>query len=560
MRMFRKASALMLRSSALTTTLLVAGCVGNIGSGDRSSGGTEDGQQPLCATGQAGPAPMRRLTRDEYNKTIFDLLGDASNVADGFALDATVGVFKNNTNSPVTALLATQYMEAADALATSAMASLGAIVPCDPAAPTDEAACFADFLDDFGARAYRRPLSDAEKERYQALFTKMRGELAYAFADAMRVVLTTMLQAPAFLYHVEGVTSPNGQGTEPVNGFELASRLSYFLWGTMPDEALLDAATSGALDTPAGIEAEVVRMLDHEYAREGLRRLYGQWLNLEKLASLTKDPSVYDGFDATVAASMRAETEAFVDDVLWEGDARLETLLTASYSFVDETLAALYGLEAPAGSDLARAELDPAQRAGILTQASILAINAHAYQTSPVFRGKFVRERLLCQTLPSPPGDVDVNPPEPDPTLTTRERFAQHQTDPYCKSCHELMDPIGLGFEKYDPVGRFRADENGLPIDDSGEIVKSDDVDGSFHGPVELGARLSGSEQVAACATKQFVTYAIGRAPTDEDMCSVDTLAEGKTPSELGLRELIVAITKTDAFRRRQVADVEVCP
>jgi len=561
MRTFRSSVRSALGCLWSATLLSSWGCVGNIGERDGSGGPKAgEGQAPICASGTAGPAPMRRLTRDEYNRTVHDLLGDDQNLADGFALDASIGLFRNNTNSPVTSLLATQYMEAADALATMAAGSLSTLLPCDPGAPGDEEACIHGFLDDFGKRAFRRPLTDAEGARYVALFGKMRTELGYAFADAVRVLLATILQSPSFLYHVEGVAGDQAAGTALVSGYELASRLSYFLWGTMPDEELLAAAESGALDTAEGTEKQVQRMIDHPYGRDGIRKLYDQWLNLEKVSALTKDPSVYPDFDAAVAVAMRAETEAFVDDVLWEQDGTLSTLLTASYSFLNETLAAIYDVPGVTGSDLQRTELDPSQRAGILSHASVLSVSAHAYQTSPVLRGKFVRERLLCQTLPSPPGNVNVNPPKPDPTLTTRERFAQHEKDPYCKSCHELMDPIGLGLEGYDPVGRFRTDENGLAIDDSGVIVKSEDVDGAFHGGVELAGMLAKSEQVAHCATTQFVTYALARAPSEEDMCSVDTLAKGKAPSELDLRALIVQITKTDAFRRRKVVPPEVCP
>lgn len=567
----RKTLSTLLVAATAMATMQAVGCVGAIGSGDEDSilgneptGGNPQGVE--CKANQAGQAPLRRLTRAEYRNTVTDLLGSDLGQADHFAIDASVGSFYNNTNSPVTVLLATTLMEAAEALSASAASALDSIVPCDPSAPgaqADEKACVDGFLDGFARRAYRRPLSDVEKGRYHALFDKMRGELEYGFPDAMRVVLNTILQAPAFVYHVEtGGEAPTGAGesTVRVTAYEMASRLSYFLWGTMPDDDLFEAAASGKLDTDEGVQAEVERMIDDDRAKAGLRAMYGQWMMLEKLAVITKDPSFYDGYDEAAAAVFREGTEMFVDEVLWEGDARLETLLTASFAYVDESLADIYGVEKPAGEGLQRVDLDPSQRAGILTQASVLAIQAHSYQTSPVFRGKFVRERLLCQTLPSPPGDVDVSPPEPDPTLTTRERFAQHQNDPVCRGCHELMDNIGLGFEKYDPVGRYRETEgDDLPIDDSGEIIKSKDANGQFNGPVELSKLLVNSNQVTACTTKQFATYALGRDPSAEDLCSLDPLSADMTASELNLRSLIVAITRSDAFRNRQLVTVEAC-
>jgi hypothetical protein len=561
----RKTLSTLLVAATAVATLQAVGCVGSIGSGDEDGLlGKPPGEDPQgveCTANQAGEAPLRRLTRAEYRRTVTDLLGTDLGQSDSFAIDASVGSFYNNTHSPVTVLLATQLMEAAEALSASAAATLDTLVPCDPAAPGDESACLQGFLDSFARRAYRRPLTDPEKGRYQLLFDKMRTELEYGFGDAMRVVLNTILQAPAFVYHVETAGEAEaGATTVRVGAYEMASRLSYFLWGTMPDDDLFAAAESGQLDTDQGVQAEVERMLEDERAKEGLRAMYGQWMMLEKLATITKDPAFYGGYDEAAAALFREGTEAFVDEVLWEGDARLETLLTASFAYVDETMADIYGVTKPDGAGLSRVELDPEKRAGILTQASVLAIQAHAYQTSPVFRGKFVRERLLCQTLPSPPGDVDVSPPQPDPSLTTRERFAQHQTDPVCRGCHELMDNIGLGFEKYDPVGRYRETEgDDLPIDDSGEIIKSTDADGTFNGPVELSKLLVGSNQVAACTTKQFATYALGRDPAAEDMCSLEPLSKDMTASELDLRQLVLAITRSDAFRNRQLVTVEKC-
>jgi hypothetical protein len=242
---------------------------------------------------------------------------------------------------------------------------------------------------------------------------------------------------------------------------------------------------------------------------------------------------------------------AFVEHVIFDGEGDLWTLLTAPYSFMNGELAAYYGVEGPAeGWD--RVEMDPARYAGIMTHASILATNAKANQTSPVHRGKFVREQLLCQILPPPPDDIDIVPPDLDPNLTTRERFAEHSENPYCAGCHHLMDPIGFGFEHFDGIGRWRDMENGIAIDASGEITNSADVGGTFDGVTELAYRLGASRQVGECMTRQWFRYANGRGETPDDECTMEHLFESFEGSDRNIRELLVAITTTDAFQYRQ--------
>jgi hypothetical protein len=245
---------------------------------------------------------------------------------------------------------------------------------------------------------------------------------------------------------------------------------------------------------------------------------------------------------------MILETARFSDHVIRSGDGLLDTLFTAPFSFIDAPLASLYGVTLPQGHDPTQPfQLDPTQRSGILTQAGVLAIHSHANQSSPVRRGKFVRENLFCQPLSPPPPDADTTPPEPDPNASTRERFEQHRADPQCAGCHGLIDPLGFGFENYDGIGNFRATEAGRPIDASGEITATD-VDGAFVGAAELATKLATSPQVRACLAQHWFNYALGRTKSDADVCSLNAMTE-KFAESNNIRDLLLALVTTDAFR-----------
>jgi hypothetical protein len=262
---------------------------------------------------------------------------------------------------------------------------------------------------------------------------------------------------------------------------------------------------------------------------------------------------VFPGYTPALKATWRAETMAFVNDVIFEGDGSVETLLTAPYTMMNADVAAYYGAsDGPTGASFERVDLDPAQRAGLLTQPSILAVNAHADQTSPVHRGKFVRERLLCEPIAPPPPNVKAVPPPVAPDATTRERFAQHDSDPVCGKCHQLMDPLGFGFEHYDGMGLWRDQDQGMPVDASGEVIGSKDANGKFDGAVELAARLGASEEVRACVVRQWFRYGQGRNETTADACTMAKLQEAFAAANYDIRELLVALTQTDAFLYRK--------
>jgi hypothetical protein len=359
-----------------------------------------------------------------------------------------------------------------------------------------------------------------------------------------------MLQSPRFLYRVEFGNPGSDQPVVPLSSWEIAARLSYLLWNSMPDETLFDAASFDGLQTKEQILSQAERMVLDPKTRQAVANFHSQWLGLNALASATKSSSVYPAFSETIRVAMRTETEMFLDDAMWNGGSKLETLLSAPYTFMNAELAAFYGVTGPSSETFERVELDPNKRLGLLTQASLLSINAHSNQTSPVTRGKFIRERFFCQEPPPPPPSVMAVAPDLDPNLTTRQRFAQHATNSACSVCHQLMDPIGLGFENYDGIGQYRALENGQPVDASGSLVMTD-VDGPFVGVPDLVERLTESQEVRDCVVTQWFRFGFGRSENTDDACTLRSLQDQFDASGSSIRALLLALTQTDAFLYR---------
>jgi hypothetical protein len=326
------------------------------------------------------------------------------------------------------------------------------------------------------------------------------------------------------------------------------------LWHTQPDDQLLAAAAAEQLGTREQVAAQARRMLADPRGHGALIEFHQRWMGLDGLDGLAKDDKLYPQFTEALAAAMKAETGAFVDDVLSRGDGRLETLLTAPYTFGDAALARVYGVAPPAGAGRARLDLDPTQRAGLLTQPGFLSVFANPNQTSPVQRGKFVRQRFLCETIPDPPPNLVVTPPDPSPDLSTRQRYQQHSAAASCSGCHAMMDPIGFAFESFDAIGAWRSSDAGQPIDTTFTLTQTD-VDSPLNGAVQLAHKLAASQQVRDCVVAQWFRFAQGRMELPGDACVLQQL--GKTFEAAGhdVRELVVAVTQTDAFiTRRPVA------
>jgi hypothetical protein len=498
---------------------------------------------------QAGAAPVRLLTREQYNNTVRDLLGDASRPADAFPPVATVEGFENNAElHRANPLLVSQYMQAAELVAKSALErGLGRWLPC--ALDAGSASCGGEFIDRFGTQAFRRPLEAAERAAFQRLFDKVQPSLG--FRTAIRLVVEAILQSPQFLYRVDAYTAPTAEtGAVRIGGWEMASRLSYFLWNSMPDEALFDAARTGKLGSEQEIEQQARRMLEDQRARGVVLDFHRQWLGFERFSGLVRDATDDSGREKRLPAAWQASLEAFIDRVYWNEGGNVNALFSSPTVFVDADLATLYGISPPADGQLASAQLPPEQRAGLVTQPGLLALLSHPNQSSPIRRGVFIRERMLCDPLPPPPPNVDTTPPDLDPSLTTRQRFAMHTESSECAICHKKIDGIGFGLENYDQNGRFRQAEQGIPIDVQGNIIGARDPSlvGAFNGPMELAHKLAASPQARDCVATQWFRYAMGRIETNQDACSVTQAQTAFAASNGSFKELLVALTQTDAF------------
>jgi hypothetical protein len=515
--------------------------------GDDPTGGTPSPTDHLeCVTKAVGPSVLRRMTHVEYDNAVNALLGDQTHPGTTFPIDTQAGLFDNTAETQtVPELLADKYISAAADLAEG-VTNMTALVGCDLSG-TSGASCAQTFITKFGRKAYRRPLTEDEVTSLVAVYNDTK-----ANSDATtgaRAVIAAVLASPHFLFRPEfGTTTSAVPGSTKLSQFEVASRLGSLLWASIPDDTLLDAAGGGKLSTPEQVATQARRMLADPKARPAIAAFYDQWLGLSMLDTATKDPAVFPAFDDTLRNSMREETRRFVSDVLWNGDSSLSTLLSSTSTFVNKPLAALYGVTGPADANtFTRVTLNSKERAGILTQASMLASFARPDESSPVKRGKWVRVRLLCQDLPDPPANVPQLPP-PKEGVSTRERFAMHTNNPACSTCHSLIDGLGFGLEQYDGIGRFRTVDRGVPVDSSGEVTETGDIDQPYVGGAELAALLTQSDRARNCAPTQWLRYVMARRETRDDTCSIVALRDAFKASGGNLKELLVSLTQTDAF------------
>ncbi|MDB4930418.1 MAG: uncharacterized protein JWM10_2902 [Myxococcaceae bacterium] len=543
MRALRSVAA----SAGCLLLALTAGCSGVVGDAP--------GLPDAGPAGPSNPGPLlvRRLTNAEYDHAVRDVLGQSERVSADFPADPKVVGFDNNAESlTISALHAERYRDAAERIAAAVIASparRAAVVGCALTGDGRDA-CLRAFIDAFGRRAFRRPVTPTEAAGLR--------ELAAIAADdpdpdmAAALVIEAVLQSPSFLFRTEfGDVDAAHPGLHRLRGADLAARLSFFLWGTTPDDALLARAQAGTLDTAEGLAAAARAMLADPRARDGLGGFYRQWLRLYTLDDAHRDPALYPAWNAGLRASMESETARVVDDLIWRDGANFLDLFTARATFVDARLAALYGVAAPAGDAWGRVEMpESSARAGLLTHASYLTLTAHTEGSTLIHRGKFVREVLLCETLPSPPANVP-SIPAAVPGETELERLERHRSDPACNNCHRRMDPIGMGMRRYDALGALHlVDAQMRPIPQAGNLYGYAPAD--FDGPVALGQRLRAAPEVAQCVVRQVFRYAFGRpevlGPSD-DGPSIDRASERFRASGYSFRELLVAVVSSDAFR-----------
>lgn len=500
--------------------------------------------------------PIRRITDLQYQNAIYDLFADA--VAPSIQFPATTewdGYSTSPEANTVSALGAENIMRAAEDVAVQVVPILSTILPC--ATNADEA-CAQQFITDFGARAFRRPVRSDEEAMLLDLYRTAIVDTPYP--ETIGVVLTAILQMPAFLYHVEeGRQNVEVEpGVVPLTGHEIANRLSFLFLDTIPDPELRAAAEAGQLDTADGIRTQAERLLADPKSHEVVARFTREWLEVSTITEDQKDRALFPQFDANLAASMDQELDRFVVHVMANQNASFEAMMQTSESVVNQPLADLYGVNpnpSMGPNDWHVATLDPGHRTGVLTRASVLANHSHPGETSPVYRGEVVRTQFLCTDLPAPPPTAQTSVPEFPPGTNAREKTEIFLASEACGGCHRLMNPIGLGYERFDAIGARRTTyEDGTQIDVSGDVVGAPEI-GRFDGAAQLATKLAQSDTVHDCYTRQWFRYAYGRRETQYDTCSVDDTRGRFVDAGLSIRELLVAMTQTDAFRyRRTVA------
>jgi hypothetical protein len=472
-------------------------------------------EQPVALTGNSAI-----ITVSFVNDYVDDVTGDDRNLyVDWVELEGPVGAV---TQNPLR----------------------DAFLSCDPVVEGEP--CVRSIIETFGRRAYRRPLEAAEVDGLVSIF-----ELAAAQGDdeieGMKLVLRAMLTSAHFLFRVEIDEDPESLTAHPLSDFELATRLSYFLWSSTPDDELLDLAAQKKLQDAATLSAQVKRMLDDPRADALVDNFAGQWLFLRALASREPNAIAFPDFDEELRASMHQEANLFLKAFLKDESLSLPELVTADFSYVDARLSEHYGLGDVNGSEHQKVTFDSAERGGYLRSGAWLTLTSNPDRTSPVKRGKWILENLLCAEPPPPPAGVEGFKPEDLEAKSQAQLLAQHREDPICAACHNLMDPLGLAMENYDGVGAWRTLDHGFPIEPAGEFEGE-----SFASPGEFVDLLAEDERFSECAVEKMMTYALGRGTSESDLEYLAEINDGFRGDGMKLRRLVERVVLSEPFRYRR--------
>ncbi len=505
-------------------------------------------------TPRPGPAPVRRLNKSQYRATVRDLLSvhfDASHALpdDGAGGEGFDNAAETLFFSPVHA---EKYLEAAkEALGyaardSAARARVFVALP-DDRTPADEAA--RRVLERFAARAFRRPVRDGEVDRLMALFRRDQAR-GHPFDESVLYALQAVLISPHFLFRVEEpATSPE---PKRLTDHELAVRLSYFLWNSMPDDRLTELADAKKLNDEEVLKGEMVRLLKDRKARGLSESFAGQWLETRRLGTEVKpDRKLFPRYTDELESAMREEPTLFLLEIFAENRSLLD-LLDSDFTYADGALARLYGVPPPSGFGQPKRVALPkgSHRGGVLTMASVLTVSSYPHRTSPVLRGKWVLETILGTPPPPPPPDVPDLPEDKKQAegKTLRERFVAHRANATCAACHDRIDPLGFGLENYDAVGRWRDQDNGRPVDATGALP-----DGTrFDGPDELKkVLLDRKDEFARHLSAKILGYALGRGLVNEDYCVVDKAVERLKQNEYRSQVLLWEVINSVPFRYR---------
>ncbi len=507
-----------------------------------------------CTNGPKDPgrATLRRLNRAEYDNTIRDLVGVSFHPADDFPSD-DVGYGFDNIGDVLSMppILMEKYLAASEKVIDAAWKSDEArnrILIAQPKDKSENRDAARKILKAFAERAWRRPVADDEIRRLLR-FIDAADRNGDSFDTGIQLALQAVLTSPHFIFRVE-TDKEAGDAPHAVTDWELATRLSYFLWSSMPDDELFTHARQGDLHQPNVLEAQVRRMLRDPKTHALAENFAGQWLLIRNLKSATPDPAMFPAFDESLRSAMQKETELYFENVMREDRSILE-FIDSDYTFVNARLAKHYGIDGVQGDEFQRVTLRDGRRGGVLTQASILTVTSNPTRTSPVKRGKFILENILGTPPPPPPPDVpplkeDKQAVEGAPL---RQRMEEHRANPACASCHQRMDPLGFGFENFDAIGGWRTLDGKAPIDPSGVLPGGE----TFKGPAELKAILKAREQdFAHCLAEKMLTYALGRGLERGDRCAVDEITSNVVQNKYTFSSVVLGIVQSDPFLMRR--------
>jgi hypothetical protein len=553
LRLFARAPEGVFRHTAIRLlALLLAGCMGDIGvpSGPGGAPGETIGDLPGASDDptvfEAAPSALRKLTVLQYQNTVRDLLGSDVTLPQDLEGDSSLNGFYaiGAAKATVSPLAAEKFEAAAYALAAQALDASHRVnfVGCSPAGVTDNA-CTESVVNRFGGRAFRRPLTSEELARYVALAEQAQTTLG-DFYEGLQYAVAGLLQSPHFLFRVELGEPDLANAKRAYDDHEMATRLAYMLWNSTPDDALLEAAARGELVTLDGLLAQADRLLASDRLKQALDDFHSERLALDILAATEKDPTVYSGFDDELRHAMRDDVLATIAELTFGADTDFRKLFDTPVAFVNGKLAAIYGLPPVTGTQ--RVELpSTANRAGLLGKAAFLASNAHGTVTSPTLRGKYVRERILCKSIPAPPPEVATVLPAPDPNAPTmRARLKVHSEIKSCAGCHDRMDPIGLSLEHFDTVGRYRDNDQGHELDTTGQL------DGTaFDGALELSTLLRDDPRTSECVARQIYRYAVAHVETPGEEAAIVQLIANFQDNGYRFTSLLRAVVASDGFR-----------
>lgn len=565
MRTLASPSALFI--GALLGAGLGAGCTGEL----TSKTGEEEEDVPLGTIGEDDiPTPQtrfRRLTHAEWASTTRDLFRRAegpianavADAAERFLADPVQGGFIFDGSGDALEVDSARwraYQGAASSIAYQVVSDPTLLTEIVPAGATDDERGAA-FIRSWGERAHRRPLSQADVASYQALFNL--GKTSYAehtgLTGGVRLVIESALQSPYFLYRVEQ-SEKSKRGLVPLDGYERASRLSYYLWGTMPDEQLFAAARDGALDDVEGVRVQAARMIDDARARHTVTEFFEKVLEVERYGNISPSTTAFPDVSQDFVSSVEEETSRFVGGVMYDDGGGLRDLLTSTKTFVDQELAAIYGLTGTFDDTFVPVQLDASQRAGIFTQVGFLASNATSADPDPIHRGVFIARRVNCIPIQAPP---DSLPPLPSPSGQSNRQLVTEHTEAEgttCRNCHvTIINPFGFAYEHYDAIGAFRTEDRSHPVDARAEVM----VDGgtaAVQDAVELAQVLADSANVHECMTGHLLAYAQGRNTSPEDAALIKQLGGASLQGAASFRDLMVELAVSESFLNRS-AEVE---